>query len=355
MSSIDLEFLADEKFGIIPSSNRKSSKRKSFENAENVDANIVSAVEDADAKVIKKSKVLAPLNVENADPSGPGARLRSGLPRYQQKPKPPSLTPRSKGNTNSREKTSNVRGAIIIDTTANATPIKGSSSMDRPGSIEKVAATPGALVPPPTTPRISNNPFIRKLQREILSEVTGVYLSSVFDNSFGFIDDKVNTSMNTLKVKSKWDVKEKMKRQEAVIKELRDIVTLIQDGIKHVKDSCFQFEQKMFNSFRETYDHLVDSAQTLASARFNEKKFLKDNENLLNEVKLLTAKVEQSKTEFINKLKNMETKMLLTDKENELLKERLQEADQRYQEIKRDFEEVQKTNKLAVEKVSIVI
>lgn len=360
---------AQEKHALdeVTASGRKSSKRKSFENSENVDSNQLLEQEQADGKASKKSKVLQPIvegtptvNVLGTSMTAKsGVPVRSALPRYQTTRSKPAVsaaptvaTPKKAVTLSSttsaaaaaaanREKAANIRGAIVDPTT--------------PGKAlepRTVLTTIGEPTAPVTsaTPRISNNPFLRKLQREILSDVTGTYLVSVFDNSFSFIDERVNTTMGTLKVKSKWDVKEKMKRQEAVIKELKDIVALIQDGIRNAKESANTFEQKAFHGLRESYDHLVDDAQIIATLRNGEKKLVKDNENLIAEMKELTAKLDTIKTEHSNNLRSVETKALLAEKENEMLKERLAESERKAEQLRREHDEYVAANKATLDK-----
>lgn len=373
MSTIDSTFLAEEKMSAGPSSSRKSSKRKSFENSENIDTNQIVQIEDSEAKTAKKVKVLQPLQegsdlhlgTVTAPTSTRTTTTRSALPRYQTQRKlssttsatttsaAPAAAPRTTAKTvasvpsnpQPREKASNMRGAIVDP----STPGKSTESRSVAQHVDSVPTT---MPLPPTTPRISNNPFLRKLQREILAEVTGTYLSTMFDNSFGFIDERVNTTMGSLKVKSKWDVKEKMKRQESVVKELKDIVALIQDGIKSAKASSHDFEQKAFLGLRESYDHLVDDAQIIATLRNGEKKLIKDNDNLAAEIKALNAKMEQVKAEFSGNMRKVETNALLTEKENEMLKERLSDAEKRAEKLRKDHEESVLEHKSTLDKVN---
>jgi kinesin family protein C1 len=347
----------------VSASGRKSSKRKSFENSENVNTNQLLEQEQADEKVSKKVKVLQPLvegtptvNVLGSSvPAKSGMPVRSALPRFQASRKPsvttaPTVTPKktatiasttSAATASANREKANIRGAIVDPTTP------GKSLEPR-----TVLASVGEPVAPVTTatPRISNNPFLRKLQREILSEITGAYLTQMFDNSFGFIDERVTATMGTLKVKSKWDVKEKMKRLESVIKELKDIVALIQEGVRNAKDSANNFEQKAFNGLRESYDHLVDDAQIIATLRNGEKKLVKDNENLVAEMKELNFKLDSIKSEHTHQLRLAETKALLAEKENEMLKERLVEADRKVEKLRKEQEEIVSVHKASLDK-----
>lgn len=322
---------------------KASGKRKSFENAENFDANNALsnvALLEPSSQLTKKTKADA------ADVEAPGIKAVAG--KSTRASSKSSSLPRFQPAANNNQRKVPLAALTPRNTTASGKEkvIASVRSNGEPATPAKGGAT---AICPPTTPRISNNPFLKKIQREILSEVTGVYLSSLFDNSFAFIDERVNSTMGTLKIKTKWDVKEKMRRQEAVVKELKDTITMIQDGIRATKESANIFEQKVFNSIRESYDALVDNAQMISTLKANEKKLTKDQDTLSAEVKTLQARLETAKHDFANKLRDVETTAILKEKENELLRERLVESEGKIHALRQEQDRIQNetANKLS--------
>lgn len=329
-----------------------SVKRKSFED-ENCDTSNCrddgSFVENCNKK-LKSSSTSKGENVAAAADS-----VKSSLPRFPRKvstsiiPKvvksTTSIPNREKNSTTLNE--SNVVPAAVIGIVPNRTPPRNALSPKRPNTASKQS---NAIA---QTPRISANPFLRKMQREVLNDITGNYFNNLFDSHITnfHLEDKITGIMNTLKIKAKWDIKEKSKKQEQVIKELRDLLVNLQDSVNSFKTQSISFEEKLVNSIRESYDQVVDDIQIISTLQSNEKKLRRDFEMLQNEKSILAQKHEDLKFEHANQIKHLETSSLLNAKENDRLKEKLAELQANFEKSKCHYEETLQDLKINREKV----
>lgn len=328
-------------------SSRSSAKRKSSDNDENVDSAQLGQEEmGAAAKKVR-------MNTTETS-SIPASKLKSGLPRYQaqaqataptvgagRKNPGGSLTPKAKAAIGNREK-STVSTAVVVAQPI-FRPVLTEMSSPVPTTTPRKTQTQernleSAIT---ATPKLSSNVFIKKIQKELVSEVTGVYLSQLVDSNFASYDERFTAVNNSLKTKAsnKWDVKERVKRLEGVIKDLRDIIVNMQDSARIVKESCTTYENKLCDNIRDVYDQLVDNFQTVTSLQSNDRKMRKEIENLQAELKQEASKLVQLKSESINQVRNTETKLLLTEKENERLSEKLRDLEVQFEKLNRAHEE----------------
>ncbi len=320
----------------------KSAKRKSSDNDENFDT--VQLGENEDHSVApKKVRINA---TENCSIPAPKA-TKSALPRYNNQPttggagrKNPggSLTPKAKAANANREKipahSANAMVQPIIRpilTEVNSPIVSHGATPRKPQIAERNLVVESTIS---ATPRISTNPFLKKFQHDFVNEVTGTQLAKLFDATFSSLEDRLVNINNSLKTKNnKWDVKDRVKRLEAGIKDLRDIIVNLQDNVRITKDSCVSFETKLANGIRELYDHLVDDVQLVASLQSNERKMRKEIENLQNERKEEASKLALIRTESINQVRSSETKLLLKDKEIERLQEKLRDLEGQFEKL----------------------
>lgn len=95
----------------------------------------------------------------------------------------------------------------------------------------------------------------------------GDVIRGYFDASFSMNEEKVASILAHAKVKSKWDYKEKSRKQEAVIKELRDGVIKTINELKRVREQCLIHESHSSNLIRDAYDEILDTSHSIAALK----------------------------------------------------------------------------------------
>ncbi len=93
----------------------------------------------------------------------------------------------------------------------------------------------------------------------------GDAIHTYFDGALSVDDSRILQIMTNLKVKSKWDYKEKSKKQDAVIKELRDCFTAVFSDFKSLRDNCVAHESKVVSVFHDAHEELMDASKAKSS------------------------------------------------------------------------------------------
>ncbi len=141
------------------------------------------------------------------------------------------------------------------------------------------------------TPCSMNNALIKRLQKVSSQVSASDRLRTYFDNAFSFNDDTLSGILTNLKVKSKWDVKEKAKKQENAIKELKDGFVTTFSETKTLREYCLNYETENNSLMKELNIELQEAIQTLLNVRSTESKYTKlaeENQSLkesLNQIK----------------------------------------------------------------------
>lgn len=82
------------------------------------------------------------------------------------------------------------------------------------------------------------NSIIRRIKRSIANATGGDGMQTLFEGAFSVNEERIVSIMANLRVKSKWDLKEKSKKQDAVIKDLRDCLTTMLSESKALREGC---------------------------------------------------------------------------------------------------------------------
>lgn len=101
-----------------------------------------------------------------------------------------------------------------------------------------------------------SNALIRRLRKNVVKSPSSEIVRGFFDTAFSVTEDKVNSILSNLKVKSKWDYKEKSKKQEVVIKELRESVATLLAEVKDLRDNCLAHEGHVSMLLRDSLDEV---------------------------------------------------------------------------------------------------
>jgi hypothetical protein len=111
------------------------------------------------------------------------------------------------------------------NTPAKPTP-KPSSSSSSSAAAAAAAAAASYAEPAPQSGNGSaftptRNALVEKLRQRVVEVPLRNSLETAFENAFTVNHERISTITNMLKMKQKWDFKEKEKRQTMVIKELK--------------------------------------------------------------------------------------------------------------------------------------
>ena len=228
-------------------------------------------------------------NNNNNNNNDGNSKPRSALPRFQSN-KPSIKAPTSSSSSST---------AAIITTTAAAT-----IAIDDKRRIATEQNTHERR--PTTTPSkkdlqsiLSATPSsVRRMRGNMKVQTFNTdKITQCFENAFSVNDEKVNTILQSLKVKSKWDIKEKSKKQESVIKDLKDSLISMLNDSKKLKDNCLAQEHQINISFNDLQSELRRTHDDLALLRENEIRFKKEILKKTEEVSKLSDSLDQVKRE----------------------------------------------------------
>lgn len=332
----------DETISRMVDGKKSRSPKRSFENDENLNVN--SGFANNGEEVAQKKAKTTTLNDQakfnvNATKTATATATRSALPRFSKtKAKPEPVAPVAASR--SKSPTPAAKPAAVAPTT----PGKGLTSTAERGTDKKphaietnhaISSQPGAL-----TPKISTNPFLKKMQRELINEVSGRYFQNLFEQHITVLgtEDKLQATMNSLKSKTKWD-KDRTKKLENALKEMKDIIVNLQDGINRMKSDSSNFETDIQSKLREVYDQFVDNIQVISSLQSNERKLKKENETLSYENKGLVTRVESLKNESQQQISKIEMSLLLQTKEKERFVEKIQDLESQLTKLNKVHED----------------
>ena len=209
-------------------SSQNSAKRKSFENDEN-DEN------ESSNKVAEKETPFQSKKLRSKDSStvitsdikvdvNPAAKTKSSLPRFQVQPKTKSkvtmaLTASTPGD---KKRLTEQNTTERLGVTPCKTPVSKPN-----GQVQNTISKFEGLLSPAGASN-QTELVLKKLRSCFQRTATGGdAIHTYFDGALSVDDARIMQIMTNLKVKSKWDYKEKSKKQDAVIKELRDCFTAV--------------------------------------------------------------------------------------------------------------------------------
>jgi chromosome segregation ATPase len=222
---------------------RKSGDRDDMENR--------SPNRDEDDEVTKSAKKSRFFGSKTEDPpkkSQVASRIRSALPRYNSS---------SVAETKKRQVTERMTAER-----SEATPTRSAG-----GSSSSAVKSP--------RPSVAGS--VKRRGRQSLSKVTRGRIKSLFDKVNLQDEDKINELIAPkLKVKCKWDYKDKAKRQTEVINDLKTVLKDTIQEFKSVKTDCEDAEQSMDELIHQLRIDLQDSEQKNGDLKKSESKLKKD-------------------------------------------------------------------------------
>ena len=194
------------------------------------------------------------------------------------------------------------------------------------------------------TPCSMNNALIKRLQKVSSQVSASDRLRTYFDNAFSFSDDTLSGILTNLKVKSKWDVKEKAKKQENAIKELKDGFVTTFSETKTLREYCLNYETENNALMKELNIELQEAIQTLLNVRSTESKYAKlvdENQSLKESLSQIKRDYDPLKSKYKELAANLSTEeKMRTDSESALAK-----LEKDYSEYKKSVSEQVKQSK----------
>jgi len=194
------------------------------------------------------------------------------------------------------------------------------------------------------------NNLIKRLKKAISNSPSPEVIRAQFDGGFSINEERVTTIFTHLKVKNKWDYKEKAKKQDAVIKELRDCLVTTFGEIKSVREQCLMHENHINNLIRDSYEEFLEISQSLntlhASNLKSQQDLIKAQEELRNTSStMMKFKTDQSplrnrNKEFEARIIELQTQLVIEQTESDQLKAE-------HEKLKIDFAELKEKSESA--------
>ena len=261
-------------------------KRKSSEGAENKSPNNVEkaggAVEDSATKKSRFNLFRSPVIQRMLDPSRqkvpdqvevPTKERKSGLPRF--------VATEAKKTRSSGANASASSSAAIQSSSSHRNPSPlpvsspqylDSSVVRSPMSAKLGKPTPRSSIGRSGRPSIGVKGRLRSGRPSI-----GGKIKNYFEQSSSAInEDKLNEILSTKAKTKKWDYKEKTKKQESTIAELKTALKTMIDEHKALKEKCIGAEMSISESFKDVDQQRQDLLQDVDSLRANEAKYRKE-------------------------------------------------------------------------------
>ena len=142
---------------------------------------------------------------------------------------------------------------------------------------------------------------MKRLRKTVVPPPSSDVVKGFFDTAFSVTEDKVNSIISNLKGKSgssnRWDFKEKHKRQEAVIKELRESVAVLLGEVRSLRDSCVAHEGEVTMLLRESLDEFQETSETISSLRAAEDKLRRELHRYKDELSQTASSMQQIRRE----------------------------------------------------------
>jgi hypothetical protein len=162
-------------------------------------------------------------------------------------------------------------------------------------------------------PSSTCNALIKRLKKAISNSPSPEVIRGQFDTGFSINEERVAGIFAHLKVKNKWDYKEKAKKQEAVIKELRDCLVTTFGEIKTVREQCLLHESHVNNLIRDSYEEFLEVSQNLntlhAASLKAQNELIKAQDELRNTSSTM-MKFKTDQSPLRNRNKEFETRII---------------------------------------------
>jgi chromosome segregation ATPase len=134
---------------------------------------------------------------------------------------------------------------------------------------------------------------MKRLRKTVVRTPSSEVVKGFFDTAFSVTEDKVNSILSNLKVKNKWDYKEKSKKQEVIIKELRESVAVLLAEVRSLRDNCLAHEGEVTMLLRESLDEFQETTLTISGLRVAEDKLRKELARYKAELSDTASSVQQ--------------------------------------------------------------
>jgi hypothetical protein len=217
---------------------------------------------------------------------------------------------------------------------ASATPAKAPASSRKTPGKKDIAV----LEEKNFGPSSNCNALIKRLKKAITNQPSPEVIRTQFDSGFSVAEERVATIMTHLKVKNRFDFKERAKKQEAVIKELKDCLMQTFGDIKSVREQCLMHESHVNNLLRDSYEEFLEVSQSLntlhATSLKSQQDLIKAHDELRNTSSTM-MKFKTDQSPLRNRNKEFESRII--ELQAQLVLEQSQ-ADQ----MTVDFEKLQK-------------
>ena len=197
-----------------------------------------------------------------------------------------------------------------------------------------------------------SNGLLRRLKKTVTRTASAEVIRNYFDCAFTVTEDKVNNILQNLKVKSKWDYKEKSKKQEVVIKELKDTVSTLLVEAKDLRDHCLTHESQVNALLRDSYDEFQESVQVINTFKTNENKLKKDLQRYQDELELTSSNMMKIKTDHSplrHKVKDFELKFEEAKQQLSEAEAARRAAESSLEQISRELQEVKESHELEMQ------
>jgi len=274
-----------------------SLKRKSSDgdDSENRSPNLKDKREDA--------KRLRTVDKKDTKKSSSMLKTRSALPRYNATS---SVAEAKKGRTAVAPKSKTIERS-------QTTPMRTRPNMSPPRSQSSVSKAPSSA--------LRSAGSHRKVRKSVLLRCTTTgRIKGLFENAAISNEEQINEIIvPKLKVKCKWDYRDKAKRQAEVISDLRSALKTTSSEFKELQAKCETAEKEMDDTLYAIRSELDEKRSENSDLRKNESQLKRDYIRLSNDYNSCHSKLKTVEAELHNSNTELEAqKCLVQDVKDEL-------------------------------------
>lgn len=257
-----------------PGGDTTCKKRKSEEGDENHSPN----VEDSSVKKSRFNLFKSPTIQKVMSATKPLSKQSSSSTAASGIPKRPS------GLTGLPRYSRTTRSSVETAVATSSSPTTATSSASKPAKPPKPVVVPSPMQNGSQSP-VGNRRLSRAGGRVSIGvgkrirtggrASIGGKIKTYFDQS-AFNEERFNELLNAKPKGKRWDYKEKEKKQDALITELKTMLKQMIDEHKALKEKCVGAESNISESYKEIDQHRQNLLQDVDTLRTNEARYRKD-------------------------------------------------------------------------------
>jgi hypothetical protein len=172
-------------------------------------------------------------------------------------------------------------------------------------------------------------------------------IETVFSNN----NDKLSSIANGMKAKSKWDTKEKLKRQENAIKEFKEMIGSINEDLQAIIETTGEVDKKIVSVVTRTIQQHCEDTVTISALREKEEELQRVKEAIAGERGSFKTSLLQLQIQYDEKIHKLESSQMSQSKELASREKELGQLTTQLSTLKQEYDMAMKESSATAEQV----